>query len=121
VLNIEIRTIPQKDQRYATVGDYWQEGDRDIFRISDCGNRKYEWMVAIHELIEKALNESRNITNDQVDVFDKKSENLEIEPGDEPDCPYRDTHCFATAAERMLCAAMGISWKEYDAFLSNLG
>lgn len=120
MLNIEIKTISQKEQRYVTVGDYWKEGEKDIFRISDCKNRKYEWMLAIHELIEKALNESKGITNEQVDAFDLTQKDLEEEPGDEPNCPYRDAHCFATAVERILCAAMGISWKEYDQFLSNL-
>ncbi len=119
-LSIEIKTIPQKEQRYVTVGDYWQEGDKDIFRISDCGNRKYEWMIAIHELVEKALCEHHNITNEQIDEFDLATESLDDEPGDEPNSPYRDQHCFATSVERMLCAALGLSWKEYEGFLSNL-
>lgn len=120
MLNIEIKTIPQNEQRYVTVGDYWQDGVKDVFRITDCANRKYEWMLAIHELIEKALNESRAISNAAVDAYDLSQKSLDDEPGDEPDCPYRDTHCFATATERMLCAAMGLSWKEYDEFLAGL-
>lgn len=120
-LNIEIKTIPQSEQRYVTVGDYWTEGDKEVFRITDCGNRKYEWMIAIHELIEKCLNEHLDITNKQVDEFDmnwKEEEGTEC--GDEPTCPYRESHCFATAAERMLCAAMGLSWAEYEEFLEKL-
>jgi hypothetical protein len=120
VLDIEIKTVPQKEQRYVTCGDYWSIGEKDIFRISDCGNRKYEWMLAIHELIEKALCEKAGITNQQIDDFDASQKTLEEEPGDEPDSPYRDQHCFATAAERMLCAAMGLAWKEYETFLENL-
>lgn len=119
-LNIEIKTIPQSEQRYVTVGDYWTEGDKEVFRITDCGNRKYEWMIAIHELIEKALCEDKGITNEQIDEFDLKTDTLEEEPGDMKDSPYRDQHCFATAAERMLCAAMGLSWKEYEEFLENI-
>lgn len=30
MLNIEIKTIPDKDQRYDTVGDYWKKGDEEI-------------------------------------------------------------------------------------------
>lgn len=120
MLDIEIKTIPQKEQRYVTVGDYWQEGEKLIFRISDCNNRKYEWMLIIHELVEKCLNEHAGITDQQVDDYDLKSESLEEEPGDEPDCPYRDQHCFATSVEKLLCAAMGLPWKEYDGFLENL-
>lgn len=120
MLDIEIKTIPQKEQRYVTVGDYFKDGEKDCFRISDCGNRKYEWMIAIHELIEKALCEHAGITNAEIDAFDFKQKGLDEELGDELDSPYRDQHCYATAAERMLCAAMGISWKEYDQFLCDL-
>ena len=40
MLNIEIKTIPDAEQRYNTVGDYWKEDGKDVVRISDMGNWK---------------------------------------------------------------------------------
>jgi len=89
-----------------------------VFRISDCRNRRFEWLLAIHELVERALCDDKGITAKDVDDFDFKFKG--DDPGDAPRSPYRDQHCFATAVERMLCAAMGISWKEYDDFVMKL-
>ena len=119
MLNIEIKTIPQKEQRYETVGDYWNEGEKDFFRISDCGNRKYEAMLAIHELIEKFLCESDGVTNKQIDDFDFNYKG-DGEPGDDKDAPYRKQHLFATGVEKLLCSYFGIDWKTYDSFLENI-
>lgn len=119
MLDVEIKTIPHGTQRYETVGDYFEQDGKDMFRVSDCGNRKYEWMLAIHEMIEKALCESVGVTNEAIDDFDIENED-DPEPGDRADAPYRDQHCFATAVERMLCAALGLSWADYEKALGEL-
>lgn len=119
MLSIEIKTISHKKQRYDTVGDYWKEGEKDIFAISDCGNRRYEAMVAIHELIEKFLCEYDGVTNKQIDAFDFNYKG-EGEPGDDLDSPYRKQHLFATGVEKLLCSYFNIDWKTYDKFLEEI-
>ena len=115
MLNIEVQTIAHNAQRYDTVGDYVTNGGKDIFYISDLGDRRYEWLIAIHELVEKVINESRGISNGAVDAYDFARIGKGCEPGDESVCPYRDSHCIATAVERLLCGVMGLSWSEYEA------
>lgn len=120
MLHIEIQTIPHKTQRYSTCGDYYQTAEgKDIFMISECGNRKYEALIAIHEIIEKFLCESDGVTNEQIDQFDFNHAG-EGEPGDSKLSPYRRQHCIATGIERILCAQFGIDWVEYDKFLESL-
>ncbi len=42
-MDIHIKTVPHKEQRYNTVGDYWIE-DRVIqIRVSEMGNEDYEF------------------------------------------------------------------------------
>lgn len=118
-LNIDVKTIPHNEQRYDTVGDWFDRDGTCHFRISDCKNRKYEWMIAIHEMVERMLCEVNGVSQESVDAFDV-SYTQDSDPGDATRSPYRTEHCYATAVERMLCAAMGLSWKEYDTFLEGL-
>lgn len=118
-LRLDVKTIPHKDQRYDTAGDWYDENGTFHFRISDCKNRKYEWLLAIHEIMERALCDVNGVSADAVDKFDKNFHGSG-EPGDSKRSPYRTEHCFATAVERMVCAAMGVSWAEYDDFVSRL-
>lgn len=123
-MNITINTIPQQDQRYATVGDWWftEEGDLQI-RVSEMGNWKYEALVAFHELAEVLLCKDRGITTEMVDAFDiqwEKDHPDQVlgggakEPGDDPACPCRKEHFFATTVERALSAELGVDWSKYD-------
>lgn len=118
-LRLDVKTIPHSDQRYDTAGDWYDENGTTCFRISDCKNKKYEWLLAIHEIVERALCDANRISVEAVDKFDK-SYRGSGEPGDSPRSPYRTDHCFATAVERMVCAAMGVSWAEYDDFVGRL-
>lgn len=118
-MKIIIETIPHKEQRYDTVGDFFVDGDGTTqIRVSNMGNARYALMVAIHELVELALCEARGITTiaiDQFDIaFEAHRENYAAEPGDDPNAPYQNEHCFATGIERLLCAALGIKWADYD-------
>jgi hypothetical protein len=36
------------------------------------------------------------------------------EPGYDPNCIYKNEHCFAESVERAMCAMAGVSWKEYE-------
>lgn len=128
MLNIEIKTIPHKEQRYDTVGDWYEEDGIQKFRVSDLGDYRMEAMIAIHELVEQVLCKAGNIPQQVVDEFDTVYEKnraegrdaFDGEPGDHPQSPYQREHCYATAVERMLCAAFGINWEEYDKLVSEL-
>jgi hypothetical protein len=124
-LNITIKTIPHEEQRYNTAGDWWFDdaGNLEI-RVSNMSNWKYEALVAYHELAEVLLCKDRGITVEEVDAFDMawEEEHPGIaqgggmeEPGDDPNCPCRKEHFFATTAERALSAELAVDWFEYDA------
>lgn len=143
---IVVATIEHDKQRYPTAGDWfwlarearnaqeWGEQDDQptlVVRISDTGSWRYNALLAVHELIEALLCANDGVTQEQVDDFDQRFEKLRAtmtplmaellgEPGDHRDAPYRKQHCYATAVERMLCAAMGIDWVEYDAAVEAL-
>lgn len=124
-MKITIQTIPQKNQRYDTVGDWefdspFSDSIQLQIRVSDLGDWRMETLAAVHELVEALLCRDQGITTAQVDAFDSSwlhgdTANAKTdEPGDHPEAPYRREHCFASAVERMLAAAMGVSWAEYE-------
>lgn len=116
----DITTISHEEHRYPTVGDYAVDafGVRH-FRISDMGNTNYEFLVAMHELIEEYLVTKRNISHTSIDTFDIRYENNrpdgdESEPGNDPKAPYYNEHQFATKIEKQLADELGVNWDEYD-------
>lgn len=120
-MKIVIDFIPHAQQRYPTVGDWFWKGTRDDpwgelhIRISHSGEIASDLLVALHELVEAILCWHDGVTQDAVDKFDTShAGQASDEPGDEPDAPYRDQHCFATAVERMVCAAMKMAWREHE-------
>ena len=129
-LHIYIDTIPHAEQRYPTVGDYWEdalvsgETKREV-RVSDMSNEDYEFLVAIHEQIEQHLCKKRGISEQSITDFDVKFENSRTseslaEPGNHPDAPYHKEHVFATEIERRLAEELGIDWATYDKFVDSL-
>ncbi len=119
MLDIHIKTIPHAQQRYETTGDYWDEFGVVNVRVSDMGNDDYAMLVAIHELVELWLTRRRGIKEADITAFDVAFEanrpaGDESEPGDAPDAPYQNEHNFATAVERMVCAALGVKWADYE-------
>jgi hypothetical protein len=119
--NITIETIPHKKQNYSTVGDYGINLDGSKWvKISDMNNEDYEFLVAIHELIEQHLCQKRGISEESINAFDvafekNRPEGNEDEPGDDPRAPYRKEHLLATGIEKILAAELGVDWKNYDA------
>jgi hypothetical protein len=60
MLNVRIRTIPHHFQQYDTVGNYWRDVDgcgAELLeiRVSHMRDRRHEFLVALHELIEAFL------------------------------------------------------------------
>jgi hypothetical protein len=129
VLHIYIDTIPHKDQRYPTCGDYWEVTIEDKpvteVRISELPERDYEFLVAIHELVELHLCSKRGVNIEDIDRFDKAFEASRTpesfdEPGDDLKAPYHKEHVFATWIERLVAQELGVNWDTYNNAVNNL-
>ena len=120
-MNIESKTIPYIEQRYQTCGDYWSDESGQHFRINDMGNKDYEFLVFIHELIEEHLTLRRGLTEPEIMFFDEMWEKERLagkwkeddEPGHDPRAPYRNEHVFSENIERLIAGQMGIDWNAY--------
>lgn len=134
-MKIIIESIPHDQQRYPTVGDWYyseENGEKVLhIKVSKMSNPLYELLVGVHELVEVAKCDVDGVTQQQVDAFDIEFEknrekrldtanpdeaaliNIE-EPGDQPDAPYAEQHCFATGIERLMASALNVNWAEYE-------
>ena len=124
MLNFNIKTIPHADQRYPTVGDYFQKNGMVFFRISEMLDERYEWFVLIHELTEYFLCKIAKISLQDIDAFDtrfiKSPCPFHSEPGDCPDAPYFHQHQAATMVEHICAILFGVSWKDYEEEVTKL-
>jgi hypothetical protein len=127
-MTIHIETIPHEQQRYPTVGDYWEDdGGVEQVRVSRLSDWRYEALVAVHELVELLLAKHRSIQEEKISEFDIQFErDRELgrvlgEPGDDPRAPYRREHFFATNVERLLAAELDVDWRVYEALVDSLG
>lgn len=125
--DINLKVIPHSEQRYNTVGDYWVSDDGTIqVRISELGDYRYEFLVALHELVELLLCKRAKIDFAKIDEFDIAFEanrvpGDESEPGADPSAPYHREHMLATAIERSAAVMFGVDWDEYDAAVRSRG
>ena len=120
-MNITISTIPYSEMRYPTCGDYFYEGETLQIKVARMSNEKYEWLIAIHELVEVFVCKIQGISHQTIDAFDvefeKHRQQLTLstaEPGDAPGCPYRSAHSIASGVERTLAWVFGVDWLEYE-------
>lgn len=124
-MEIVIKVIPYKEQRYPTCGDWWRDENNNIqIRVNDMGDIRKESMVAIHELVEMLLCEQRDITEKDVSDFDKqyeanRKEGDDSEPGDNINAPYKKEHRFSENIERQICHEFGYDWNEYNESVLN--
>lgn len=79
----------------------------------------YEFLVAVHELVEWYLTKKRGIKEDDITKFDKSFKG-KGEAGNNKKAPYHKEHRFATAIEVMVANELRIDWKEYEETLKNL-
>ena len=122
-MNINIKTIPHKEQRYETCGDWWfaKNGDLEI-RVSDLGDWRMEYLISSHEIREALLCKYRGILEKDVTAFDLKYEKdrergkytLDQEPGDDPDAPYGKEHRYATSIEMIDAQQFDVNWGDYN-------
>ena len=124
-LHIVIETIDHSKQRYPTVGD-WQidkAGNLHI-AVSRMSDRRYEFLIGMHEVIEAYLAIYAGVSPDAVDRFDKAYEAKrkpgdDSEPGDDPRAPYHREHVFASKVERLLAQELGVNSSVYDREVSS--
>ena len=125
-MNINIKTIPNSEQRYQTCGDWWFDPEGNIeIRVSKMSDWRYEFLVGLHELVEVALCKYSGVTQQEVDDFDivfekNRSEGNTDEPGDDSEAPYRIQHGIATGVERIAAAFLGVDWNKYDLEVATL-
>lgn len=124
-MRIVIETIPHKQQRYDTCGDWTVDGDTVTIYVSEMGDWRKEMAVAYHELREYLLCKHLGISQESVDSFDieyekNRKEGDTSEPGDDPKAPYYIPHQYATHDERNLIADLGVNWDEYNTLIQSL-
>ena len=115
MFNLRIDTIPHANQRYDTIGDWYYDERTRVPRIfvSQLGNWKYEFLVALHEMIEWSLCNLASISPEDVDKWDM--EHLDSDdPGSIPGCPYFYQHKTALLIERITAHVMHVSWDDYE-------
>lgn len=127
-MKIDIRTIDHKKQRYDTVGDYisfFDDGANRQIAVSKMGNVDYEFLVALHEMIEQHLCLKRGIYEQEITDFDiqfekdRKEGNVD-EPGNDPRAPYWKEHQLATHVEKIMAQELGVDWDVYSQVVDNL-
>lgn len=115
---IRIESIPGEIQRYPTCGDYRNRGPYIQVSVTEQDNEDYEFLIAIHELIEWWITKKRGISEESITDYDMDWENKPQpkadEPGNEPGCPYSKEHRFAENIERQIAHEIGINWDQYS-------
>jgi hypothetical protein len=120
MIDITITTVPQEQQRYSTAGDYFTDEPLHVtIRVSDLGNPRYEFLIALHEIVEMFLCHDRGVGEDMVDKFDLAWQG-EGEPGDDLESPYFREHQFATIIERLMAFELGVDWQTYNKRLDEI-
>jgi hypothetical protein len=121
-MRIVIETVKHAEQRYDTVGDWQYDTTKDemLIRVSEMGHWKFNFLVALHELVEWAICRDDGVTDKEVDTFDIHYAGSCDEPGDDLDAPYWYGHQVASGIERSAAAAMRVNWTEYNRRIQEL-
>lgn len=115
-----VETVDHNTQRYDTCGDWiWDNGTLHV-SVSETGNEDFNFLIAIHEMIEAYGCATNGIAEEDVTAFDVAFSG-DGEPGDDPRAPYYPHHRIASEVERYLAALMRVDWKEYEAAIARLG
>jgi hypothetical protein len=131
MLNVRIKTIPHHMQQYDTVGNYWRdvtESGAEVLeiRVSRMRDRRHEFLVALHELIEAFLCDLRRISFAGITRFDieyeggSRRKGEPVEPGASQRAPYRREHRFAERVERIVARELDIDWRKYNRAVERL-
>lgn len=121
-MRVIITIIPHESQRYDTCGDWQFKGDELEINVSDSGNPKMNFLVALHEFIEAMLCNFNGVTDKQVDEYDFKHPESGCSDFDAfVDAPYHTQHNDALAIEWILSRLIGVNWKDYSEALEKMG
>ena len=130
MLNMRIKTIPHHFQQYDTVGNYWRDvngcgAELLEIRVSHMRDRRHEFLVALHELIEAFLCDWRRISFAKITRFDIEYEGQRrkgepTEPGASTRAPYRREHQFAERVERIVARELEVDWPQYNRAVERL-
>lgn len=113
-MRIEIKSVPHAQHRYPTLGDYWRSADGMLYiRVSQLPDWRYEFLIALHELIEEAVTRHRGIAEPDIKAFDEAHLDLD-DPGMSPEAPYHREHVLATAIEMLVAQELGVDWMAYS-------
>ena len=111
-MKVTIQSKPHSQMRYDTLGDWYYEDHGDLI-IDVAENAPHPELIALHELVEAWLCDSRGITQAQVDEWDfgideGRQVSFSEEPGDNINAPYRKEHRFAMLIEHLMAHELGI-------------
>jgi len=121
-MKINLFTKPSKEVKNPTTGDFWKDHDGTInVAVQELGNEDYEFLIALHSLIEGFLIEKNKLDRNLIEYFDKtfkqNKEGLitnQEDPGDDTAAPYHKEHTFATFIEMQVANEMNVSWDKYN-------
>lgn len=126
---IIIRTIHHDDQRYETCGDWFYDNTGAMVICISETSTKYEFLVAVHELVEAFLCDFKGIKEKDVTEFDHEFEEMrgnyphlvgDDEPGDNEKAPYYHEHKMASRVEHWLADSCGVDWSDYEKTINAL-
>ena len=113
--DISYKTIPQKDMRFRDAGDWWDSKKGWEIRVPRLMNMDYEFLIFIHEAIERYLIHKQGFSVSHVDNWIKENLKDSYKKGAmTKGAPQRSAHIFATQIEKQICAHLGVSWRKYD-------
>lgn len=127
-MKFDFEIISHAKQRYDTCGDYFRKGKEIAFRVSRMEDRRYCWLVFLHEIIEWTICKLTGVKVGDIDRFDKKYERfraerwsiapcgckLQDEPGEDIHAPYWRAHQVATKCERLIAEVLDVDWIDYE-------
>lgn len=131
-VKLRFEIVAHRNQRYRTCGDYYQRKGVWWFRVSRMKDKRYVWLVFLHEMIEWSLCRLWGIKGREIDRFDMAYEKrrqcqyadcgcrIKDEPGDDIHAPYHDAHAIATQCERLIAKALDVDWVLYDETVAKL-
>jgi hypothetical protein len=116
-IRFQLETDAIETHRYKSIDDWWNPrewcGEVHFKTVTaDTGNRKYNFLVLIHALIEQYLCFEKGITDEKVCEWDMTHTHCD-DPGSHEEAPYHDEHQIAEAVERMLSEKLGVDWDTY--------
>jgi hypothetical protein len=119
-MRIILESIPPKEIRYSTCGDWRFEDDGTLVVNVPLfeNNDDSAFLVALHELVEAWLCRRDGVTEEEVSAWDKNNPALE-EPGDSKNAPYHRQHSYAMLIEKTLCKLMRKNWAQHQRWVED--